>query len=367
VVFGIGSLQMLGELARDLGGARILVVTDPGIVAAGHVARAVASTQAAGLHAFVFADVEENPTTRHVDLCVAAARSHQIDMLVALGGGSPMDTAKGANFVLSNGGRIADYWGVGKATRPMLPLIAVPTTAGTGSEAQSFALIADEVTHQKMACGDKKAACRIAVLDPTLTVSQPPIVTAASGMDAIAHAVESFVTTRRNSLSQLFSRAAWTLLCDGFPRVLENPEDLDARSQMLLGAHYAGIAIENSMLGAAHAAANPLTAQYGITHGVAVGLMLPHVVRLNANVCDPLYAELLGTNHTAAADRLANRLRELLARAGIGPSLSALGVEKKDLPTLAAVAARQWTAQFNPRPVGPADFEHLYERAYNGP
>src|SRR5207247_3650855 len=150
-------------------------------------------------------------------------------------------------------------------------------------ECQSSALIADEHTHQKMACLDPKAVARVAILDPTLTVSQPPLVTAHSGIDAIAHAVETAVTRKRNDLSLMFSHQSFKLTVPGFPRVLSHPKDLEARGQMLLGAALAGMAIENSMLGAAHAAANPLTAHFGIVHGQAVGLMLPHVIRFNAH------------------------------------------------------------------------------------
>src|SRR5690606_489408 len=145
-----------------------------------------------------------------------------------------------------------------------------PTTAGTGSEAQSFALISDAQTHVKMACGDPKAACRVALLDPTLTLTQPPQVTALTGIDAIAHALETYVTKRRNSISIAFSREAWRLLQANFIRVLQEPNDLEARGAMQLGACFAGMAIENSMLGATHALANPLTAEYGVPHGQAI-------------------------------------------------------------------------------------------------
>ena len=157
-------------------------MTDPGIVAAGHAGRVQQSLEAAGLSVAVFDKSKENPTTRCVDECVTVAKSAGVDMIVGLGGGSSMDTAKGCNFILTNGGRMQDYWGVGKATKPMLPLIAIPTTAGTGSECQSFALIADEETHAKMACGDPKAAAKIAILDPALTVSQPVRVTACTAL-----------------------------------------------------------------------------------------------------------------------------------------------------------------------------------------
>jgi alcohol dehydrogenase len=175
------------------------------------------------IDAWVFDAVEENPTTRHVQEGVAAARTHAIDFLVAVGGGSSMDCAKGINFILTNGGRISDYEGYGKARNPMLPSVAVPTTAGTGSEAQSYALIADDHTHMKMACGDRKAAFQVAILDPEVTLSQPARVTAVTGIDALAHALESYVCTRRSPISQTFAQAAWKYLEPNFERVLRDP------------------------------------------------------------------------------------------------------------------------------------------------
>src|ERR1044071_5563926 len=301
IVFGLNSVEGAGELARGLGAKVVLVVTDPGIVTAGHADRVETILQSCGLGVVVFDEVHENPTTRDVEKCLAVAKSAGIDTIVGLGGGSSMDTAKGCNFVLTNGGRVQDYWGLGKARRPMLPFIAIPTTAGTGSECQSAALIADEDTHQKMACLDPKAAAAVAILDPGLTVSQPPLVTAHTGIDAIAHAVETAVTRKRNHLSLMFSHEAFKLTVPALPRVLGDPKDIQARGGMLLGAALAGMAIENSMLGAAHAAANPLTAHYGVVHGEAVGIMLPHVVRFNAK--DPAakraYAELASASEIA--------------------------------------------------------------------
>jgi alcohol dehydrogenase len=348
----------------------VLLVTDAGIVAAGHAERARRALEAAGVEVAVFDQVRENPTTRDVDACVEVARSAGIDTLIGLGGGSSMDTAKGCNFLLTNGGRMQDYWGVGKASRPMLPLIAVPTTAGTGSECQSFALIADEITHQKMACGDPKAAPRVAVLDPSLTVSQPRHVTACTGLDALAHALETAVTRRRNELSLLYAREAFRLTIIHLQRVLEQPDDLEARARMQLGAAYAGTAIELSMLGAAHAAANPLTARFGIVHGQAVGMMLPHVVRFNAALAPAgetyrTLAEETGLvmNGASPVDALITHLETLLAVAGLPTSLADHGVTPDALPELATEAATQWTAQFNPRPIAAADFEQLYRAA----
>ncbi len=375
LIFGAGAVARIGELVKELPATKVLLVTDPGIVSAGHAARVTQLLEAAGLKVACFDAVEENPGTHCVEKCVEVGRRAGINAIVGVGGGSSMDTAKGCNFILTNGGHMKDYWGIGKAKKPMLPLIAIPTTGGTGSECQSFALITDERTHQKMACGDAKAAARIALLDPALTLSQPPRVTACSGIDAIAHAVETAVTRKRNPISDLFSREAFRLTFAGLPRVLKSPGDLEARGWMLLGAAWGGTAIENSMLGAAHSAANPLTAHFGIAHGHAVGLMLPHVVRFNAQerAAAGSYAELAraaklaprGEAPEAAAEHLAHRLEELMDLAKLTRSLATLGVKQMDVPRLAGEAASQWTAQFNPRAATATHFEGLYGRALN--
>jgi alcohol dehydrogenase len=358
IVFGPGTLAQLGILARAEGAHRVMLVTDAGIVAAGHADRAAVFLRAAGLVVGLFADVAENPTSRHVDAAVAAGRDHRANFLIGLGGGSAMDTARGANFVLSNGGHIEDYRGAGRASKPMLPSIAVPTTSGTGSEAQSFALISDPVTHEKMACGDPKAAACIAILDPDLTGTQPVRVAAAAGIDAIAHALETSAAKNRTDISRELSLEAWRLLSAAYLPSLRRPADVQVRADMLLGAHLAGAAIENSMLGAAHAAANPLTALFGIRHGVAVGLMLPHVVRFNTAAGANPYADL-----SADPEALARRIAALVAEAGLPHSLAEAGVGPDAVDRLAPLAAAQRTATFNPRTMSPADFLELYRAA----
>jgi alcohol dehydrogenase len=369
VVFGPGKITELGKLAAELGARRILLVTDHGLEKAGHPQKGIAALESAGLTVSVFDDVQPNPTTDDVDRGLQLAQGARIDLIVGLGGGSSMDCAKGINFLLTNGGRMEDYWGANKAARPMLPMIAVPTTSGTGSEAQSYALIANAKTHMKMACGDPKAACRIAVLDPELTVSMPVSVTAATGIDALSHAVESYVSTRRNPVSQLFARQAWQLLSRGFPAVVAAPRNIDARSQMLLGAHLAGSAIENSMLGATHSLANPLSAHFDITHGIAIGVMLPHVIRYNSSSCGRYYAELASDaslcapGDSRAGELLATYIAELAQQAGLPGNLADCGVDRALIPMMAAEAAQQWTGQFNPRPVDEAALRELYDGA----
>ena len=365
VIFGAGTVSRLGDLSRELGFRRTLLVADAGVVQAGYVAAAVRHLESAGIATIPFHDFGQNPDSAMVETGRALAAPLGIDSLIGLGGGSSLDCAKGINFLLTNGGTMADYRGYGKPTRPLLPMIGVPTTAGTGSEAQSYAVISDASTHMKMACGDPSAAVRVAILDPDLTMTAPGRVTAMAGYDAIAHAVETWVTTRRTAFSETFSRRAWDLLSVAFERVMTHPGDSDARASMLLGSHFAGIAIEQSMLGAAHACSNPLTARYDLAHGLALSILLPHVVRWNAPAVSERYAALLGSADAGTASEQLARTLEGFGRAGgLGGSLQDHGVPGAALSELAALAAEQWTGTFNPRPFDAAGALEIYRAAY---
>jgi alcohol dehydrogenase class IV len=369
LIFGAGSFERLGGLASELGFRRTLLVADKGILACGYVEKASTLLTRAGVKVFSFHDFDSNPNTTMIEIGREFATSLDVDSLVGLGGGSSMDSAKAINLLLTSGGAVQDYWGYGKTRASMLPMIGIPTTAGTGSEAQSYALISDAWTHVKMACGDPGAAFKAAILDPQLTVSQPASVTATAGFDAISHAVETYVTTKRSAASELLSLEAWRLLESNYERVINDPHDIEARGAMQLGAYWAGLAIENSMLGAAHACANPLTANYGTEHGVAIGLMLPHVVRWNGSAAGDRYNQLskhgsVTSDRGDPAETLFGRLEELLAIGGLQRGLKAAGVPHSDLPRLAEQAAGQWTGKFNPRPFGAAEALELYQRAY---
>lgn len=369
LIFGGGAFRRLGQVARELGFRRSLLVADRGLLDCVYVSEAVALLKQAGVEVETFHDFDSNPDTLMVEAGRSLAASLKIDSIIGLGGGSSLDCAKGINFLLTNGGRMQDYCGYDKIVRPLLPMIGVPTTAGTGSEAQSYALITDAETHAKMACGARQAAFRVSILDPQLTVSQPRNVTAATGFDAIAHAVETYVTTRRNPLSEMFSREAWRLLDDNYERVLDEPDNIEARGAMQLGAYYAGVAIENSMLGATHACANPLTAHYDTTHGVAIALLLPTVVRWNDEVAGARYEELLHlsqrySQREARSDSLAARLEQLARAGGFPRRLGEAGVLKSDFEMLAHDAANQWTGRFNPRAFDAAGALEVYQCAY---
>lgn len=340
-----------------------MLVTDAGIVKAGHVGHAVGVLEEAGISVTIYDRTHENPAEADIEACRQFAEDLPVDCLVGFGGGSSMDTAKGCNFLLSNGGRMSDYKGYGLAKKAMLPFIAVPTTAGTGSECQSYAVVSRDGSHEKMACGDPKALAKVALLDPELTVSQPLKVAWLTALDALSHALEAAVCTRKNPVSALYAKEAFRRIASGIEMVLQDAALLEHRASMQLGAALAGMAIENSMLGAAHAMANPLTAKYDVVHGHAVALMLPEVMRWNREERSAVavYLELAAM----IQEPLIEWVEHVIGLAKL-PDLAGCGVTREAIPELAASAATQWTGQFNPRRLTEEDFGGLYERVLGG-
>jgi alcohol dehydrogenase len=365
LVFGPGTLRELPACVRDVGGSAVFLVTDSGIARAGHLDTACELLQAADIPVEVFDQAKENPTESDAAACRDFAQRKHFDSIVALGGGSSLDTAKACNFLFTNGGAMRDYHGYGKAAKPMLPFIAIPTTAGTGSECQSYALVSRDDTHEKMACGDPKARARIAILDPNLTETQPKAVGIQTGLDALAHALESAVCTRRNPVSSLYSEGAFRNLSRAIGNIVGGNATHADRGHMQLGAALAGLAIENSMLGAAHASANPLTSRHSVIHGHAVAMMLPHVMRFNAEetavrgIYDR-YADILKASGVSSMP-LIDWVSDLVSRSSL-PPIPINGVAP-DLASLAQDASRQWTGQFNPRELHVNDYVALYRRA----
>lgn len=330
------------------------MTSDRGIRAAGITDRALESLRSAGVAAEVFSDFGENPTESDVARAADVARLLDADSLAGVGGGSSMDVAKGAGFLLAGGGRMEDYRGYDRCPRPLPPLVGVPTTAGTGSEAQSYALISRDRDHQKLACGAPSAMFRAVILDPVLLPSAPREVVAATGFDALAHAVETAVTSGRTEDSIALSHRAFALLSRAFPRVVAGETDPADWEDMQRGAFFAGAAIERSMLGAAHACANPLTRCFDVAHGRALAITLPRVVRWNGGSAQASYRELLRAADirpgTRPAETLAGRLEDWVSAAGLPRNLDEERVPADDLPGLAEEAAREWTGGFNPRP-----------------
>lgn len=345
IINGPGSLA---QLAAHVTG-RALIVTDPGVVAAGHVTRATALLS----NVVIYDQVQENPTESDVAACAEFAHSVKPELIIGLGGGSSLDTAKGTLFLLAGGGKMADYRGHSNlpADAQMLPFIAIPTTAGTGSECQSYAVLSLDGSHEKMACGDPRALAKLVILDPELTTSMPLAVARITALDALSHALESAVCTKSTKISRALSFSAFQKIEAVIEVILQNTATTEQRGEMLLGAALAGQAIEASMLGGAHAAANPLTARLGVIHGHAVLTVLPTIMRWNTPEVGDIYDKL--------KPNLIPWIKHLLTLAELTPP----SVPAELIPTLAQEAAAQWTAQFNPRRLEASDFEAIYRDA----
>ncbi len=360
VVFGSKALSKLGAMARAMRAGRILLVTDRRIRQAGHLEVAQASLEDEGIKSVVFDEVPEGPTGDSVETAAGAVSTEFFDLIAGIGGGSVMDTAKAVNFLLTNGGRIEDYRGYGKARTPMFPSIGVPTTAGTGSEAQSYAVIARTPDRLKIACGDPGARFKAVILDPDLLETAPRDVVATASADALSHAVETLVSSNSHPISRMFSCWSWMLLEQNCENAVDKGTP-KALGQMMIGSYLAGMAVELSMLGAAHACANPLTARYEIRHGAAVALLLPQVVRFNGAQVRSTYRLLEGVDSNHPAESLAARLGELRQTFDLPTSLAQLGVSRSSITEMAEQAERQWTGGFNPVPLTAEAAAGIYE------
>jgi len=343
ILFGAGEFARLGEVAREQNATRCLLVAGQNSADSGHAQEAVRSLKARRMDVFAFHDFTANPTVAMVEAARDYAAPHAVNLVVGLGDGAALDFAKLLNVLLSNGGSLRDYRGYGNVPKPLLPMIAVPTTASNGSEAQGNAAIADPESRSKMICGDPKIFYRTAILDPKLSLGQPAAV---NGYVAISNAVETLLSTRRTPISECFSREAWRLLDSSFARAVRVPEDLEARSALLLGAHFAGLAVEYAALGPAHACAQPLVENFQLPPGAAVALVLAPALEWIEQGAD-----------------LIPRLRELAAIADLPRSLRDTTVPEQALPRLADEAAAQWSGRFSARHFDAAAALEIYRAA----
>ncbi|WP_374652410.1 iron-containing alcohol dehydrogenase, partial [Rhizorhabdus sp.] len=281
IEFGNGAIARLPEFVKALGGSRVLVVGDPGVQRAGLIDRVQAILTGASIFNAVFADVESDPATRSVDEGTVHGKANGCDLVVGIGGGSALDTAKAIGLMLVNDGNIKDYVGIGKVPRAGAPVIAVPTTAGTGSELTIWSVLSDKVAKAKISVGSVLNCPAIALLDPELTLSLPPQITAATGMDALTHALESYVNTATQPISEAMSDQAMTLIARSLRKAVADGSDVEARGDMLLASTIAAMAFNSTRLGLVHAFAMPLGAKFGIPHGLVNAIMLPEVMRFN--------------------------------------------------------------------------------------
>lgn len=366
------SSATVSALVTELGANRVFMVTDPGIQALGLHCPLMEEIRRRGAALSLFSQVEPNPTTSNVEHGFAQAREFKPRLVVALGGGSAMDCAKAINILLARGGRVRDYAGSVPGGGPaLLPLVALPTTAGTGSEVSPFLLISDSETHAKIVIRDAQAIPKIAVLDPTLSLSLPPEATLYAGLDAMVHGFESYVAVGSQPYTQALALRAVELIFDNLPRVMSEPSDIEARGGMLVAANMAGMAFALSYLGLAHSLANALTKVAGVPHGKAVGMMISRVIRFNGEAAGEQYFKLAGhllgrqcpDQPYAACEALANLVHCFGTSLGMPDRLGQIGIRAEQVPALVDEALRQATIKSNPRNPSAGELEILLRAA----
>ncbi len=370
-LMGAGCLADAVAIVQRKGFRRALIVTDAPLVRLGIVARVVSLLDAAGIASCVFDGTHPNPTTTNVRDGLALLRAQDSDVVISLGGGSPHDCAKGIALCATNGGDIADYEGVDRSAKPQLPLVAINTTAGTASEMTRFCIITDEVRHIKMAIVDRHTTSILSVNDPELMAGMPKGLTAATGIDALTHAVEAYVSTAATPITDACALKAIELIASHLRRAVADGDDMHARGQMAYAQFLAGMAFNNASLGYVHAMAHQLGGYYDLPHGVCNAVLLPHVQAFNAPSVTPRLAEVaraLGVDtaemdvHAAAQAAIA-AIRQLSADVDIPPTLSALGARHEDIPTLAANALKDACGLTNPRRAEQNELEEIFAAA----
>ena len=356
IEFGWGALARLPELVKSVGGRRVLVVGDPGVAKAGLVERVVSALGGA-FPVTIFTDVESDPDARSVDAGVQLARSKECDVIVGIGGGSAMDVAKVIGVMLTNPGNIRDYNGMGKIGQPGAPVIAIPTTSGTDSELTIWSVLSDKEQKTKFGVGSVLNCARIALLDPELTMSLPPAITAATGIDALTHALESYVNMAPQPISEAMSEQSMALIARSLRLAVAQPGNKEARADMLLASTIAAMAFNSTRLGLAHAFAMPLGSRFHIPHGLANAIMLPAVMRFNlpgnlakfARIAQIFGERTDGLSLREAAERSVIAIEQLQADIGITAKLGDFHMTEADLHDVAAEAMLSGNVAVNPR------------------
>ncbi|GIU47838.1 L-threonine dehydrogenase [Shewanella algidipiscicola] len=377
--FFIPSVNVLGQGAVDdaigdiktLGFQRALIVTDKPLMDIGLVGQVTEKLGNAGITSTVFDGVQPNPTLGNVEAGLALLTANKCDFVISLGGGSSHDCAKGIALVATNGGSIKDYEGLDMSTKPQLPLVAINTTAGTASEMTRFCIITDEARHIKMAIVDKHTTPILSVNDPELMLLKPAGLTAATGMDALTHAVEAYVSTAANPITDACAIKAIELIKGNLVEAVENGKSIDAREQMAYAQFLAGMAFNNASLGYVHAMAHQLGGFYDLPHGVCNALLLPHVQAYNAQVAAPRLkdvAKAMGVNVNSMNDEQGaqaaiDAIKALSVAVKIPENLSKLGVKAEDIPTLADNALKDACGFTNPKQATHAEICQIFERA----
>lgn len=371
IVFGVGSLAEAGFAAARLGARRPLVVTDPGILAAGWVDELLDHLRDVRLRPVVFHSLTPNPKDHEVRAAHELYVATGADVIIGIGGGSVMDAAKGVAILSGNGGDILDYAGVDRATRPIPPMLMIPSTSGSGADVSQFCIVTDTARSVKLTIMGRALVPDISVTDPRLLVTMPDDLNAATGLDALTHGIESFVSLAHNPLADGHALNAVGLVCRFLRRTLTDPGDTVARSKMAQASLEAGLAFTNAILGATHAMSHQVGGLLDAPHGVVNGVLLPHVIRYNARAVPDRFVDLAGAagldvegaDGEKAAELLAEHVRRLADDVGVPSGLAALGVRERDVPVLARTTLDDACLTTNPRPATEGDVLDLFRAA----
>ena len=372
--FGAGSRSVITQEIKDRGYKKALIVSDKDLVKFGVVQLITDLLDKEAIPYVIFDDVQQNPTVNNVKSGVEAFKAAGSDFIIAIGGGSPIDTAKGIGMIMANPdfANVVSLEGVAPTKNKSIPIIAVPTTAGTAAEVTINYVITDEERRKKMVCVDPKDIPVISIVDAEMMTSMPKGLTAATGMDALTHAMEGYITKGAWELTDMFELKAIEMIFKHLPEAVANPSSIEARDGMAVGQYIAGMGFSNVGLGIVHGMAHPLGAFYNIPHGVANALLLPYILEFNAPCALPKYrvmAQAAGIDTTEmndqqAADTLIKAVRDLSIKIGIPQKLSELNVKESDIPALAQAAFNDVCTPGNPRDVVVADLEALYKKAF---
>ncbi len=365
IIYGAGAYARAGRIAANFGARKVLVVTDPGVIAAGWTDKVLKSLEAEGLEYAVFFEVTPNPRAEQVMAGAGMYMERGCNAILSVGGGSPMDCAKGIGIVHTNGRHIMDFEGADKVAMPGPPLICVPTTAGSSADVSQFAIIADARRGVKAAIISKTMVPDAALIDPACTVTMDPYLTACTGVDALTHAMEAYVSNASSAVTDLHALEAIRLVSSSLESAIGSASDIGLRGRMTLGSMYAGLAFSNASLGAVHAMAHSLGGKLDLAHGECNAILLRHVVEYNYESSPERYravASAMGAEPSKAG--LVSAIRELCGRAGITSTLSKLGVKRADIASLAANALKDPCMVTNPRLPSQAEIERIYDSAF---
>ncbi|MBI5249422.1 MAG: iron-containing alcohol dehydrogenase [Desulfomonile tiedjei] len=373
IVFGRGGLSSLGEIAKKSGAGKFILVADPALEKHGVIRKAMASLSEAGMSGQVFQGVEPEPYLDNVEKAASLGKDLDADLVIGLGGGSAMDTAKATAVLLTNGGKAEDYVGLNKVELPGAATIMIPTTAGTGAEVTFTAVFTNRETKAKGGINSPHLFPDIALLDPEVTLSLPPGATAQTGMDAMTHAVESVSSRSSTIFTEALALTAVRLIGDNLRRAVFHGDDIEARENMLMGSLFAGLALADAGVGAAHALAYPLGGYYRVPHGLANAILIPYVMEFNLPAAEREFAMIAramgepvdGLPVRRAADAAVDAIRTLCEDIGIPSSLSEIGILVDDIPKLVEGALKVTRpVENNPRKLEKEEAQYIYERAF---